>query len=312
MSLRLVIGWLLLARVLAGVPLYCQDHVCNRTVISLQQKGMPSTNPFPLVPELLKVRVGGKLVRSSPMVTRRKPLRVSILLDIGTRQNQRTWITTKVIVEKLSVELPVGTEFSLSTFSDKVEHKLFSGQSGPPLQDALNSLSLSSGKESKEALYEAIQEGVKAFEYPAAGDVEVLVTASEVGFGAKLEQDLERHLSLYGVRLFGVSFDLSKLPVPMPSSTDASVSWGKSFSSPEAVASASGGVWVRTPVASKQPEVAIAKGIASFAANGFVLDLHLDRTLAKGEDLQVELVDGRGSPVKDVILLYPKQLYPCH
>jgi hypothetical protein len=310
MSVNIHVSVLSVATILVCVPAYCQQYACNTTVITVQPRQRVAPPVVGLAAGDLRVKVGGETTRLDAVTDRPTPVRVSILVDTGDKQTQQTWATTRRIVDNVVASLPVGTEFALITFSDKVEQRLALHKDGRSLEDVLKTLSPSRVKGTKEAMVGAINAGTNMFENPRAGDVELLLTASEENFGEKSQTELERQLSLSGLRLFGVSFDFSKLP-GHPPTVGGFANIGESFSSLEAISRSSGGIWVRTQASSATDEAGIADSVAKLMSSFFVLHLRPEQSLKHAEDLKIELVNNRRTPPNDVVLLYPQKLWPC-
>jgi len=286
--------------ILSSVPLSCQ---CNETVITVQQKRKAAPPILNLAADDLRVKIGGKATRIGS-ITDRTPVRVSFVIDTGAKQTQQSWATTRRILDNVMTTLPAGTPLALITFADKAEPILGLQNNGPSIQDALKTLSPSGAKVTKEAMFGAMSAGASAFEHPQPGDAEFLVTASEENLGSKLQAEIERQFLTSHVRLFGVSFDFSKLPGHPQ--VGAFVNAGESFSSAEAISKSSGGLWVRAQAGGEFADIIgkLIKGI-------FVLQLQPEHPLERAEDLNIELLkNGRISP-NDVVLLYPQKLYPC-
>jgi hypothetical protein len=311
MSLKSLRGPLLsMTAILMSVPLYCQQPACDTIVITLLPRAKAAPPVGVVAPDDLRVKVGGKMARLDSLKDRPTPPRISILLDVGAKQSQLTWATSKRIIDSLVAASPEGTEFALIRFADKVEQGPVMQKDGRSMQDALRTFSLSGAKETKGAMVDAINAATNVFEHPRAGDVEVLLTASEENFESSLQADAERQLSLSHIRLLGISFDSSKLPGPLPTG-GVFVNVGTSFSSAEAISRSSGGMWTRTQVASATVADGIADNIARLIASFFVLHLQPEHSLERAEDLKMELLKNRHISPNDILLLYPQKLYPC-
>jgi hypothetical protein len=172
----------------------------------------------------------------------------------------------------------------------------------------MSALSPSKIKESTAGLYDAVMTGTKTLGKPQLGDAMFMVTTWEDAGGDKLPAAPAQALSVSGVRLFGISFDYSRLPAPPPAEGVATVS---NYSPIEALAKKSGGFWLRGGD-DRMPLI-----VATFVTDFYAVVLKPEQPVAKPQNLRIELVKGSNVVlrpnlnVKDVRFYYPDTLYPC-
>lgn len=264
-----------------------------------------------LSPENLRAKVGGKSVSIGSVTRSSKPLRVSVVLDVGSGQSEATWNATRLIIHNVQPRFSEGTEFSLVAFDDRVEQSVPLQRGLHSLDEFVNALSLSKTKESKTGLYEGLAAGIRTLGTPQPGDALFLVTAWEDAGKSDAQTTTVEWLSAAGVRLFGISFDSSRLPGPPPS-PGAFVS-KTSFAPIEAVAQMSGGLWMRASGYPAWGDLLFASAIA----DSYTVGLKLAQPLVKAGEMKIELVKGGKIGLKpnlsisDVVLSYPQALYPC-
>ena len=310
--------YLLLVTMLFSCPgVYPQSADClsRSTVITvLGRRGKDEASPTAsLSREDLRVKVGGKSVSIESVEHPSKPLRVSVVLDVGSSQSKATWNATRLIVHNIQAEFVEGTEFSLVAFDDRVEQKVSLRRGAHALDEFVDAVSLSKTKESKTGLYEGLAAGIRTLGTPQPGDAVFLVAAWEDAGNSDSQTATVQWLSVAGVRLFGVSFDSSGLPGVIPQQTFVTL---RSFTPIEAVARVSGGLWIRASRSGPAVDM-VPKASASVMADFYTLGLKLEQPLGKAEELRIELVKGsKISPkpnlnLRDVVLSYPQALYPC-
>ena len=243
--------------------------------------------------------MGGKSASIVSVARSSKPLRVGVVLDIGSGQTEATWNAARLIIHNIQPRFSEGTEFSLVAFDDRVEQSVPLQRGLHILDEFVDGLSLSKNKESKTGLYEALAAGIRTLDAPQSGDALFLVTAWEDAGKSDAQTTAVEQLSSVGVRLFGISFDSSKLPgTPR---TGAFIS-KTSFAPIEEVAQRSGGLWMR---ASGYPPALDLS--ASVIADAYTVGLKLGQPLVKVGELKIELVKG------DQIGLKPNlKVSDCH
>lgn len=116
---------LLLQIATVGMPAYSQSTGCltRTTVITvIGRRGKDLASPIgTLSPEDLRVKVGGKTVAIESMVHSPRSPRVTVVLDVGSRQSDAMWKATRWIAHDFPSHFLAGSEFSLVAFDDKVE-----------------------------------------------------------------------------------------------------------------------------------------------------------------------------------------------
>ena len=271
-------------------------------------RGKDAASPIAsLAPTDLRVRAGRKDVAVVSVVHRAAPLRIGVIVDIGVHQTKATWDRTRVIVHNFVSQFPEEAEFSLVTFDDKVEDR-FPLETRSHLDERLATLLPSRLKESKTGLYEALAAAIRAFGTVRPGDALLFVTAWEDSGSSDMQGAVAQWLSAAGVRLFGISFDSSRLPGPPLPGTGVLL---QSFTPVGALAHASGGVWAITPAAVPGAEV-LPQFFAAVVLDFYTVVLKLTQPLAKTEALKIEFAKGASTSVKPrVVLSYPQALYPC-
>lgn len=294
---------------------YSQNDECltRTTVITILGPRGKDTRPIlSLTPSDLHVTTDGKDISVESVAHPSTPLRVSIVLDVGSRQTKSTRDATRSILHNFPSQFPEGTAFSLVVFDDKAEQKVPLQQGGRALEESLAALLPSKIKESTTGLYEALTLGIKAFGTPHPGDVEFLVTAWEGDGKSDLRAALAQGLSVAGVRLFGASFDYSRLPGIPPTGTFISM---PSFTPIEDVASSSGGVWLMNTAVSGPTIDVVPKLAAAVMSDFYLVTLKLKQPVTKTQKLKIELLmksSIQANPsAKDIKLSYPQTLYPC-
>lgn len=320
-NLRIPLKYLLLVAVLPVCPqVYSQSTDCLTvaTVITVVgRRDKDGASPIAsLRPENLRAKVGGENVSIESVAHPLKPLRVSIVLDIGSSQSKSTWDAARLIIHNFPSHFLEGTEFSLVAFDDRVEQK-FSLQPGSySLDQFVDALSPSKTKESKTGLYEGVAEGIRTLGMPQPGDVVFLVTSWEDAGKSDAQTAIVQSLSVAGVRLFGISLDSPR------HSDSAAVPRGTpsvsltSLTPIEAVAKSSGGLWIRAsgsgPVLGSLPKMS-----APIVEDLYTVRLKLAKPLVKAQQMRIEFVKGSQVSLKpnlspnDVMLSYPQALYPC-
>lgn len=319
MDLRTASKYLLILIVIfIGLQVCSQTDECltRTTVVTVAGHGTKdAAKPIvSLTTEGLQVKVAGKTVAVGGVAPPSTPLRVGIVLDVGSSQTKSTWDSTRLMLHNFQSQLPEGTEFSLVTFDDKVEQKVPLSAEASAFHDTLAAASPTKIKESKAGLYEAIATGIRAFDSPHPGDALLVITAWEDGGGSDMQAAVSQWLSVAGVRLFGISFDSSRLPAAPPTATFATTTI---FAPIEAVSKSAGGLWVRTATGTIGTDT-LPKMYAVFMSDFYVVTLKLTQRITKPQDLRIELVKGNvvtfqaNLSRKDVLLYYPPSLYPCH
>ena len=297
--------------------LYSQSVDClgRSTVITVVgRRDKDQASPIgSLSSEDLRAKVGGKSVAIESVAPRSKPLRVSIVLDIGSGQRKLTWDATRLMIHNFPAHFLEGTEFSLVAFDDRVEQKASLQRGTHALDEFLDALLPSKTKESKTGLYEGLAAGIRTFGTPQLGDTVFLVTAWEDAGNSDEQKATVQWLSAAGIRLFGISFDSSRLPRVAPTGTFVSLT---SFTPIEAAARMSGGLWIRSSASGPALDM-LPKASASVMADFYTLGLKLEQPVDKAEEMRIELVKGGkislkpNLSLKDVVLSYPQALYPC-
>jgi hypothetical protein len=317
-NLRIALKYLLAVGVLFACPwVHSQSADClsRSTVITVVgPRDKNGASPIAsLSPEDLRGKLGGKSVSIESVAPPSKPLRVSIVLDIGSAQTKLTWDATRLIIHNFPSHFSEGSEFSLVAFDDRVEQNAPLQRGAHALDEFVDALSPSKTKESKTGLYEALAAGIRTLGTPQLGDAVFLVTAWEDAGESDKQRATVQWLSAVGVRLFGISFDFSRLPGVPPTGAFVSIT---SFAPIESAARISGGLWTRSPASGPALDM-LLKASASVMADFYALGLKLAQPLVKAKEMRIELVKGGkislkpNLSLKDVVLSYPQSLYPC-
>jgi hypothetical protein len=309
---------LLFAAVLVGLPAHSQSGEClSRSIVVTvaSPRGRSGESPvISLAPPDLHIKAAGKDVSIESVVSPSNPLRVAIILDVGSSQTKSTWDTTVLAMRTFPRQFPDDTEFSLLTFDDKV-HATIPFKQGPHvLDESLTLLSPSKNKESEDALYDALTAATGTFGAPQSGDSEFLITAWEGGAKSKRQATLVQSLSENGVRLFGASFDQSGLPGKLLSGFSVTAT---SFAAADAAARTSGGLWFRGSGTEAATDL-LVRVVGAMIRDFYTIALKLAQPIVKPEKLSIEMAAGSREHLRpkvspgDVRLSYPPMLYPCH
>lgn len=276
--------------------------------------GVSGTNGEPskgLTAADFKVTVGGKAASVQSATPADRPPRVIILLDASSSHDQSTWVATQAVLDEFLAGFPEVADFTLLTFDDKVQQVVHETNRAV-LQGTLGEMFPSGKRESEAGLVEAVKKAGVSFDVYRQGDAEFLITTSD-----QIHKETEQALSqqrVAGIRLFGVSFDQSRLPEPLPFGANMKA---ESYSPLEVAAKASGGLWIwfdmsrQDATASLRSARAVGKGAAMLVRNYFTLDLRLTKPLTKPEKLKIELLKGPRVDAKDISTSYPQDLFPC-
>jgi hypothetical protein len=269
--------------------------------------------PTLLTPADLRAKTGAQYVAIESVARPSAPLRITVVLDVGAGQSKSTWETARFILHNLPSQFAQGTEFSLVTFDSQVEQKSSFSVGEHALDDALGTLSPSKTKESEGGLYGALAGGIAAFGDNRPGDAEFLITAWEDGRNSDMSRTVGRQLLQAGVRLFGVSFDSSRVEKG-PGGSYVTLT---PLTPIDTIARTSGGLWMRTAGANPGYD-GIPKKFAEVMSDFYTVSLKLAQPLAKAQELRIELVKNpnfssqTNLSATDVLLSYPQTLYPCH
>ena len=296
---------------------YSQSNDCltRTTVITvLGPRGKDDASPVAsLSSEDLRVKVDGKSVSIESVARSSKPLRVGIVLDIGSSQSKLMWNATRSIIHNFPSYFSENTEFSLVAFDDKVEQKVPLQRGSHALDEFVDTLSPSKSKGSRAGLYAGLAAGISMLGTPQAGDALFLVTSWEDGGKSDEQRDIVQSLSAAGVRLFGISFDSSRLPGSPPQGAFVTE---QSFTPIEGVAKISGGLWIRASSSGPALDL-LPKESAPVMEDFYTLGLKLAQPLVKTGEMKIELVKGGkiilkpNLRIRDVVLSYPHALYAC-
>jgi hypothetical protein len=279
-----------------------------------QLKG--AVHPTLLTPADLRAKVGGKQVAIESVTRPSAPLRITVVLDVGAGQSKSTWEIVRFILHNFPSQFAQGTEFSLVTFDGQVEQKSGFSAREHALDDALGTQSPSKTKESEGGLYGALASGITAFGDHRPGDTEFLITAWEDHRNSDLSRAVTQQLLQTGVRLFGMSFDSSRVEKGFPFSGVLL----PPVTPIDTIASASGGLWMRVAVGDPRND-GIPKMFGGSMSDFYNVSLKLAQPLTKAQELRIELVKNpnvrsqtnpSARDVRDVMLSYPQTLYPCH
>jgi hypothetical protein len=321
---RVFLSTLLLAVLVLFIPgqVYPQNDEClSRTsVVTIIGKRVTSAehvkgpvHPTLLTPADLRAKAGGKDVAIESVTRPSAPLRIAVILDVGAGQSKSTWEITRFILHNFPSQFAQGTEFSLVTFDSQVEQKSSFSIGAHALDDALSTQSPSKTKESEAGLYGALARGIAAFGDNRPGDAEFLITAWEDGRNSDMSRAVARQLLQAGVRLFGVSFDSSRVEKGPPFSYVTLTP----VTPIDTIARTSGGWWMRAALGDPRNNV-IPEVFGESMSDFYNVSLKLAQPLTKAQELRIELVKNpnvssqTNLSARDVLLSYPQTLYPCH
>jgi hypothetical protein len=292
-----------------GGELYSQGDSClsRKTVITVANsapiEGLTAAD--------FRVTVGGKATAVQSVVPEDRSPRVIILIDASASQDQSTWAVTQAIAEEFLAGFPDAGDFTLLAFDDKIQRVVHESNRGA-LQGALGEMFPSGKRESAAGLAEAVKKAGASLDPYRQGDAEFLITTSDQ-ISKETTQALSQQRAT-GIRLFGVSFDQSTHPAPLPFDVYMTV---EDYSPLGAAAKASGGRWIwfdmsrQNATATLQSARTSGRTAATMVRNYFTLDLRLDKPLVKPEKLKIELIKGTRIDAKDISMSYPQELFPC-
>jgi hypothetical protein len=193
-----------------------QDTTCTslRTMLTVPGKEMQSFVTR-LTSTDIHVKLGNQEIKDVSIKSVSTPLKIAIVVDIGSSHNKSTWTLTEEALRRLMATFPAGTKVSLVMFDDRISQELPLTSQQEAINRTLMAIEPSKGKESGKTTDEAIAAGVSSLETADLGDAEVLVTARDRGEPEKYRA-AQQALADAGVRLFVISFDHSKLPGGFP------------------------------------------------------------------------------------------------
>ncbi len=215
------------------------------------------------------------------------------------------------MVDAFLGRFPEVADFTLLTFDEKVQQLIHEGDRGV-LQGAWGEMFPSGKRESEAGLAEAVKKASVMFGVYRQGDAEFLITTADQ-MNKETEQALRQQRET-GIRLFGISFDQSAHPAPLPFDLYMKV---EDYSPLGAAAKASGGAWMwfdrtrQDATASLRSATAGGKRAGSLVRNYFTLDLQLTNAMTKAEKVKIELIKSSKIDVKDSATAYPQELFPC-
>lgn len=272
-----------------------------------------AVHPTLVTPADLRAKVGGKDVAIESVTHPSAPLRIAVVLDVGAGQSKSTWEITRFILHNFPSWFAQGTEFSLVTFDSHVEQKSSFNIGEHALDDALSTQSPSKMKESERGFYGALAGGIAAFGDNRPGDAEFLITAWEDHRNSDMSRTVAQQLLQAGVRLFGVSFD-SSVATKGPPFSGVTLT---PLTPIDTIARTSGGWWMRAAVGDPLNNV-IPEMFGESMSDFYNVSLKLAQPLTKAQELRIELVKNpnvssqTNLSARDVLLSYPRTLYPCH
>jgi hypothetical protein len=254
-----------------------------------------------------KVAVGGKPASIQSVTPADRPPRVLILLDVSANHDQSTWAAAREMVDEFMAGFPLAADLTLVTFDDKVQRVVHETDRAA-LQGTVGEMFPSGKRESEAGLSQAIKEANVGFAVHRQGDAELLITTSD-RTNKEILQALSQQVEA-GIRLFGGSFDQSKLPDPFPYGGSMTA---EDYTPLEAVAKTSGGAWIRFDMRREESRNATAAGktTAALVRNYVVLELRLTSPVTKPEKLKIELVKSVKGKAQERFPGRPQELFPC-
>ena len=258
-----------------------------------------------------KLTVGGKPVSVQSATPADRPPRVVMLVDASASQDQSSWAATRAMVNEFLEGFPDVADFTLLTFDEKVQQVIHETDRGV-LQGTWGEMFPSGKRESQAGLAEAIKKATVSFGAGRPGDAEFLVTTADQ-MNKESEQALRQQRAA-GIRLFGISFDQSGHPAPVPIDLYMKI---EDYSPLGAAAKASGGAWIwfdttrRDATASLRSATAAGKRAGTLVRNYFTLEVQLTNAITKPEKLKIELIKSSRIDSKDAATSYPQELFPC-
>ncbi|MGA7380466.1 MAG: vWA domain-containing protein [Terriglobales bacterium] len=276
--------------------------------------GVSGTNGEPvrgLTAADFKVTVGGKPASVQSATPADRPPRVIILVDVSANHDQSSWAATQAMVDGFLAGFTEVGDFTLVTFDDRVQQVIHQTNRAS-LQGAWGEMFPSGKRESEAGLAEAVKKASVMFGVYRQGDAEFLTTTADQ-MNKETEQALRQQREA-GTRLFGISFDQSAHPAPLPFDLYMKV---EDYSPLGAAAKASGGAWMwfdrtrQDATASLRSATAGGKRAGSLVRNYFTLDLQLTNAMTKAEKLKIELIKSSKIDAKDTSAVYPQELFPC-
>lgn len=301
-----------------GCQLYAQNDECLSrrspvTVLGVKAKHREdgAVRPTGLSTADLRATAGGHDVVVESLTRPSAPLRITVVVDVGANQTKSTWEITRFILHNFPSQVAQGTEFSLVTFDNQVKQKSSFRTGERALDDSLGGQSPSQTKESDAGLYGALAAAIDGFGGSRPGDAEFLITTWEDSRNSDLSRGVTRQLLQSGVRLFGVSFARVEKGAPFPGVAAAPLT------PVDTIARTAGGLWMRSVVGDPVNNV-IPKMLGEMIPDFYTVSLKLAQRLTKAQELHIEVVKNpnvssqANLSAKDVLLSYPRTLYPCH